>query len=164
MPTNISLKIKENHGGEEVVTTRQFTIEDISLDQFNQLMVATKDIIHQLKDDHALKAVIDNIFSGIEDENNELAMDLVNHLVNSFETLAVSMPEQATRLLSILSGIDANVLKGQKLMTVLDVYDAVIEENDVERLMTRVKKSLALTAAKINFQNFMKKVTGKTSA
>jgi len=100
-------------------------------------------------------------------ENQQLEKEehaqMVGKMFGAFQMLTVELPEHAIRLLSILSAVELDKLKQQKLMAVMDIYDAVMEENDVEGLISRAKKSLALTKAKITFTNFGKKIAGVTN-
>jgi predicted component of type VI protein secretion system len=164
MPTTITLKIKDEQGN---VTNQQHSIEDIDLGQFQEIMSILKNIITELKDEDSLKEFISEVFGNDfnpdeadpEQLVKDLDMQFVMKAVNSFESLAVKMPEQAYKLLSVLSGIELATIKKQKLLDALDIYDAIIEENDIERLVKRIKKSLGVTVAKVKFLNLVKKAT-----
>jgi hypothetical protein len=162
MATVITLKIKDDQGN---VTKKQHEIEDINLLQFEKMMEVIKEIIHELRSDGSLTDLVGQIFEGEsspgEDETDELARDaeFIMKIVNSFETLAIRMPKQAFKLLSVLTGIELGLLQQQKIIDVFDIYDAVVEENDIERLVNRVKKSLSVTMAKTKFLNLARKAT-----
>jgi hypothetical protein len=162
MSTVITLKVKDEQGN---VTKRQHEIEDINLLQFEKMMEAIKEIIHELRSDGSLTDLVSQTFEGEvkpdEAEEDELAKDadFIMKIVNSFETLAIRMPKQAFKLLSVLSGVELSLLLQQKFIDVLDIYDAVVEENDIERLVNRVKKSLSVTMAKTKFLNLTRKAT-----
>jgi hypothetical protein len=165
MATTITLKVKDEQGN---VIKNQHVIEDINLIQFEQMMGTIKEIIKEMKNDESLSDLLSNILDGTsKDEENpeelvkQLDNDFVLKLANSFETLAVRMPQQAFKLLSVLSGVELDILRQQKFIDVLDIYDAILEENDLERLISRVKKSLALTGAKLKFQSLIKRATLK---
>lgn len=172
MPTQITLKVKDEDGN---IQKQQHEIEDINLLQFEQTMKVIKDIFVQLQEDESLKDLFTSLFreSADEEENNESTeeenqvIDLqdvkdqqfIANLVNSFETLTMKLPGEAFRLLSVLSDIEINTLRKQKLMDVMDIYDAVIDENDLERLWKRAKKSLAATKVKMSFMKITRKAT-----
>ncbi len=166
MATTVVLKIKDEHGN---ITKQNHGIEDIDLDQFQQLMKTVNDIIKQLKEDHSLKELVSEVFESEEDEPDiedvikDKDTEFILKAVNSFETLLIRLPEQAYKLLSILSGIELSLLKKQKLMDVMDIYDAILEENDIERLITRIKKSLVLTGAKLKFKELVQKATQRAA-
>lgn len=167
MATTVTLKIKDENGN---VTKQNHEIEDIDLSQFQQMMETINEIIGQLRKDDSLKSFVGELFGGeydpekdAEDMVKEMDTQFILKAVNSFETLLIRLPEQAYKLLSILSGIELSVLKKQKLIDVLDIYDAILEENDIERLINRIKKSLALTGAKLKFKALVQKATQKVT-
>lgn len=161
MATQVTLKVKDEEGN---IQKQQHEIEDIDLLQFEQTMKVVKDIFVQLQEDESLKQLFTDLFDEAStNEEGETELDLqdqqfINNLINSFETLAVHIPAEAIRLLSVLSGIEINTLQRQKMLDVMDIYDAVIDENDLERLWKRAKKSLAATKAKTSFMKITRKV------
>lgn len=157
MATQVTLKVKDNEGN---IQKKQHEIEDIDLLQFEQMMKVINDIFQQLQNDESLKQLFTDLFK--EGEAQELDQRFIQSLVNSFEVLAVKMPEEAFRLLSILSGVELSILRQQKLLDVMDIYDAVIDENDIERLWKRAKKSLAATKVKMNFMKITRQATRET--
>lgn len=169
MSTTITLKIKDEQGN---ITKQNHQIEDVDLNQFQQLMETVNEIMKQLKGDNSLKDLVGEIFEGKDDVDEQAVEEMIKDkdaefilkAVNSFETLLIRLPEQAYKLLSILSGIELHLLKKQKLIDVLDIYDAILEENDIERLVNRIKKSLVLTGAKIKFKALVQKATQKMQA
>ncbi|MBP3950341.1 hypothetical protein [Bacillus suaedae] len=171
MGTTINLKIKDEK--ESIIKSISHEIEDIDLGQFQEMMKVINEILKGLQEDPALKDLFSSLFqedqvdpedpTSTEEKKKETeGLDFVDkkflsNLINSFEPLLVHMPDKAIKLLSILSGISLQVLKKQKLFVVLDIYEAVIEENDLERLVNRIKKSLVATRTKMAFMNFGKR-------
>ncbi|MFD6211414.1 hypothetical protein [Peribacillus sp. NPDC060253] len=86
--------------------------------------------------------------------------EFITNGVNSYKTLMPKLPNSAFELLSVLSGFDLNGLKGQKFDDVLNIYDAILERNDIDQLINRVKKSFVLTHGKMKFLNLIMKATG----
>lgn len=164
MATTVTLKIKDDQGN---ITKQQHEIDDINLIQFEQMMKVVKEIFQELQKDDSLVGLLNDLFGGgmkpgeNEPEELEMKMDMefVQKAIGSFETLAVKMPAQAFKLLSVLSGIDIEILRKQKVLDVMDIFDAVVEENDLERLINRVKKSLVGTVAKVKLLQLARKVT-----
>ncbi|MCP3026602.1 hypothetical protein [Halobacillus sp. A5] len=166
MATQVTLKVKEEDG---TVKKEQHEIEDIDLLQFEQMMKVIKEIFVQVQEDESLKQLFRDLFleesSEADDEVIEIQdQHFISNLINSFETIAVHMPAKGVKLLSVLSGIETHTLQKQKVLDVLDIYDAVIDENDLERLWKRAKKSLAATKAKMTFVNLRRKATEKPVA
>jgi hypothetical protein len=156
MATIIQLKIKDESGN---IKTQNHEIEEIRLDQYIGMMKVVNDILKELKGNEGLLDLLNYIGAGDdEDPGKNLDQAFVVDIINSFDVLAVRMPEKAVELLSVLSGIKAEALNKQTMTTIMDVYDAVISENDIEKLMNRAKKSLALTKSKIKLKAFVSKL------
>ncbi|WP_445506791.1 hypothetical protein [Niallia sp. 03190] len=166
MPTTITLKIKDEQGN---IRKETHEIEDINLIQYVEMMKVVNEIIKELQQDDSLKGFVSDIFgdqyktseSDAEELVKEMDASFVLKAVNSFQTLAIKMPEKAFKLISVLSGIDLEVLKKQKFIDVMDIYDAIIEENDIEKLVNRIKKSLALTVTRMKFKELVTKAAQK---
>lgn len=168
MATIVTLKIKDDQGN---ITKQQHEIEDINLIQFEQMLKVIKEIFQELQKDTSLVSLLDDMFGGKgntgesnqEDVETNMDMQFVQKAIGSFDTLAVKMPAQAFKLLSVLSGVDIEILRQQKVSDVFDIFDAVIEENDIERLINRAKKSLVATVAKAKFLQLARKATTQNS-
>lgn len=165
MTTQVTLKIKEEDGQVKKI---QHEIEEINLFQFEDVMKSVKEIFTEVQQDEALKAMFSELFDNASAEGEEIEKSIdakfIQNAIGSFETLAVHMPGKAFALLSALSGIDLKLLKSQKAGDVFDIFDAVVEENDLERLFNRAKKSLAATKVKMAFMKKVKKATETVSA
>lgn len=156
MATTITLDIKNAEG---VVNKEQKHIERIKGYQYEEIMMAINNIITEVQQDQSLSDLFKGMF-GIEGEGTENLDDMellevAKKMAGSFEILLVKMPSHAFKILSILAELDVQTLKNQDFFAILDIYDAVIEENDMERLIERLKKSIALTQAKVKFQGFL---------
>ena len=156
--------VTKNEDGTKETKIIQQEIEEINGFQFGKTMKLITSILKELKEDEALKGLFTSVFGEDTDfrdvEIADVSKDFIMNGINSFQTLFGVLPDRAFELLAILSDIPVELLQAQKLKNVFDIYDAVIEENDIEQLVNRIKKSLALTAAKTKFINFAKKVTG----
>jgi len=163
MATIITLKIKDQEGN---VKKENHEVEEIDVLQFKQLMKTVKEIMARVNENEDLKVLFGSLTNGqgLDDEEAGAAadQDVITKAIASFDMLAVELPDQAFKLLSILSGVTPDVMEKQKLKDVMDIYDAVLEENDMEDLVKRAKKSLALTQTKFKFKDFMEKVKTTT--
>ncbi|MEE3895315.1 hypothetical protein [Priestia megaterium] len=163
MATVITLKIKDQEGN---VQKQNHEVEEIDVLQFKQLMKTVKEIMARVNENDDLKVLFGSLTNGqgLDDEETGAAadQDVITKAIASFDMLAVELPDQAFKLLSILSGVTPDVMEKQKLKDVMDIYDAVLEENDMEDLVKRAKKSLALTQTKFKFKDFMEKVKTTT--
>lgn len=162
--TTVNLKIRE----EDTVKTVPFEIEDLTGQGFINLTTVVNKLMVEAKENEGLKGLLTQLFNDgagekkdIKDVDlNDLTSTVLNNAVGSFEVLFVTVPERAFDLLAALSEIDVAILKKQKFETILDIYDAVLEKNDLEKLVKRLKKSLALTQAKMAFMKAARKATG----
>ncbi|WP_160203508.1 hypothetical protein [Priestia megaterium] len=163
MATVITLKIKDQEGN---VKKENHEVEEIDVLQFKQLMKTIKEIMAKVNENEDLKVLFGSLTNGQGLDDDEVGavvdQDVITKAIASFDMLAVELPDQAFKLLSILSGVELAVLEKQKLKDVMDIYDAVLEENDMDDLINRAKKSLALTQTKFKFKNFMEKVKTTT--
>lgn len=161
MAITVNLKIKGEDG---TTKTQPHEVEALNGFQFEDMMKVVNKIMKDMQQDTSLKGLVTSVF-GEEDEDvrdvdiSKINAEILTNAVNSFETLFITMPGRAYELLSVLSGVDIQTLKSQKFEDALNIYDAVIEENDVERLINRVKKSLALTQGKMKFLQLVKRAT-----
>ena len=163
MTTVITLKIKDKEGN---VQKQNHEVEEIDVLQFKQLMKTVKEIMASVNENDDLKVLFGSLTNsqGLDDDEAGAVadQDVITKAIASFDMLAVELPDQAFKLLSILSGVELDVMERQKLKDVMDIYDAVLEENDMDDLINRAKKSLALTQTKFKFKNFMEKVKTTT--
>lgn len=170
MGQTITLKVKEQVGEDTVVKKVNHEVEEIDLWQFTKTLACLKDILKALNEDDSVKEFFESAFgenpdlANVDKENAEELLKQMDNTflikaVQSFEALAVKLPEQAIKLLSILSGVEEPVLKKQKIVDVMDIYDAVIEVNDIEKIVTRLKKSLGSTMRAMKFLQKTKEAT-----
>lgn len=159
MTITVNLKIKDEQG---TVKTIAHEVEALNGFQFEDVMKVVNKIMKDMQQDSSLKGLFTSAF-GDEDvrdiDISKFNADLLANAVNSFETLFITMPGRAYELLAVLSGVDIQTLKSQKFEDALNIYDAVLEENDIERLINRIKKSLALTQGKMKFLQLAKRAT-----
>lgn len=163
MTVKITLKIKDEQGK---IGSEQVEIDSMDGFQFQAIMKVIYNIVKEIQADESIKGLFQTVFGGQNINDLELAdvsNEIIKNAVGSFDTLLINMPDKAYELLSAATGIDVNKLLGQKVEDIFDVYDAVIETNDVERLYNRIKKSLAQTKIKMAFLNLGKKVKEATT-
>lgn len=83
-------------------------------------------------------------------------------LAGSFPLLLLHLPKHAIELLVAASDVEKELLRSQDFETILDVYDAVLEVNDIEVMLERIKKSLAATKQAVAFLNKRRAATAQT--
>lgn len=74
----------------------------------------------------------------------------ITDVMGSLEILLEDAPEMLTRVLAVASNVEHNLLNEQDPYTFLDIFDAVVEVNDLEKLVERLKKSSASLKAVAN--------------
>lgn len=165
MAQEIKLKVKQEVDGEIVTKTPTYEIEKLNFFKFMGVTKLVKDIITEVKKDENLAQLFNQMFNMSEEETEEQAAlmnkSVLSAAAESFQTLAVYLPEQALELLSALSGVEKDVLGNQEIDAILNVYDAVLEVNDIEELANRVKKSLALTKSAFKLKALTEKVAAQ---
>jgi DNA-binding response OmpR family regulator len=170
--TTVTLKVPQMVDGEKVIKKVQHDIEPIKLFQFTKTLAAVKDILNALNEDGTVAEFFETTFAAqpelkdgkidekaIEEMTKQADNQFLVNAIKSFESLAVRVPDKAFELLAVLSGIEREVLDQQDILDVLDIYDAVLEANDIEGLITRLKKSLGATIGKMKFLQKRKQAT-----
>lgn len=156
----ITLKMKK----ENTVESIQHDVEKLSLLQFSQSIKAINEIIKIISKEPALEALMQELLADDEQSNLEMDQRFLGILASSFETLLLHIPEEVTKLLAIMSGVKLEVLQVQALEDVFDIYDAILEVNDIEKLVVRAKKSLAVTKKTAAFMNKVQQATASPMA
>lgn len=169
MATVITLKVKTDEGYNKV----QHEVEEVTGFQFTKVMKVLKGVMKEANENEELKELLDSLFEGDGEmdleslgENPEAVLknaddEFLKKLAGSFDFLLDTVPEKAYEILSIMSGVKVDLLKAQNIHTTLDIYDAVLEANDVEAIINRVKKSLGVTKMKMKFLQKVKEATQK---
>src|SRR5690625_2286675 len=151
----VNLKIKENNK----VETIQHEDEELNLFQVTRAIKVIKDVFKIAQEDDNLQALLSEMFEEAQSEEGtyQSGQNFAQHLVGAMDILLEELPEKAFELLSILSNVDYDTFVQQKPEDALDIYDAVIQVNDLEKLINRAKKSLALTKAQTKVMNLFPK-------
>ncbi|QFG05425.1 tail assembly chaperone [Bacillus phage 031MP002] len=156
MTRTVQLKIKTTEGDQKLTKTVSHDIEKITLAQFTGVFFHVKRILNSLQKDGSVAELIETTFGADGDELSLQAENLTQaeieeklkaadnkfivKIIESFETIAIQLPEEAIGLISTLSGIDKDVLKEQELTKFFEVFEAVLEVNDIEELVATIKK------------------------
>jgi hypothetical protein len=120
------------------------------------------------KDDH-LQTILEEVFNEAQQDGEGksaeefFTQDFATNVMGAIDVLLMEVPEKVFELMSVLSGIEYDVFMQQKPEDVFDIYDAIIEVNDIERLVNRAKKSLRLTAAQKKVMNLFQKKSEATA-
>lgn len=155
----VNLKIKN----ENTVETIQHEVEPINLFQFQKALKVIKEVFEIAQQDESLKGLLGDLFNA-EENGDDLDARFLAQAMEAFEVLLINIPNKAFELLAAMSGIGYDDLMTQRMEDVFDVYDAILEVNDIEKLVKRAKKSLAVTKSKVSFLNLARKATENKQA
>lgn len=158
---------RKDEKGNIIKEENQFTVDRISFMAMIDLMKQVGSVLDEVKQNENLKAMIEGMFDGTfevdekeadnVDEERKRRMEqlekmkderFMNGLTQSLGILMNEMPDRALKLISTASEIDEDVIKRAYADEIMDVFDAIIDENDIVKLVGRVKKSLTNTKAK----------------
>lgn len=163
----VNLKIRDGN----TVQTEQYEIEEINIMQMTKGIKVIKDIFDVVRKDEHLKAVLEEIFFESQTEEDEeksaeemFTKNFVNNAIGAIDVLLMEVPEKVFELMSVLSGIEHETFVQQKPEEVFDIYDAILEVNDIEKLVNRAKKSLRLTKAQKKVMNLFPNMKETTVA
>ncbi len=156
----VTIKIKEGN----TTSAEQYEIEEVNIIQMTKAIKVIKDIFDVVIKDENLLSVMEEIFEETQQEDGDektaeefFTQNFAKNLIGSLDVLLLEVPEKVFELLSVLSGIEYDVFVQQKPEEAFDIYDAILEVNDIEKLVNRAKKSLALTKAQKKVMNLFKK-------
>jgi hypothetical protein len=176
----VSLTIKKkNEDGKAYREEEVFEIDRVSTWTMLKLKSEITGIMKEIKGNGDLVTVINDFMNG-QMKPGEEAVDIkkvdlkdvkasdleklkderfINTMAGALELLLDTMPDRAFRLLALLSEIDQEVLQNTYFEELFDVYDAVMAENDISRIVDRVKKSFSGTKDnwKVALSNFLNK-------
>jgi hypothetical protein len=160
----ITLNIKKkDENGKKFVQAEEFIIDRVSTLAMFTVKKELTNILKDIKGNGDLVTVVNDFLNGETkpgeepkkklDIQNIQASDLeglkderfVNTMAGALELLLEKMPERAFTLLSVLSEIDEETLKNTYFDELFDVYDAVMAENDISKMVDRLKKSFSGT-------------------
>lgn len=164
MTQEIKLKVRKEENGEMTLVTKTYEIEKVNFFKFMSITKLVNEIIETVQKDKNLSDMFTKLFANASNQEEQLDSlqrdsEFMAKAVASFQTLAVHLPEKALELLCALSNIEKEVLGIQDFDAVLNVYDAILEVNDIKELAERVKKSLALTKSAFKLKALTASVT-----
>lgn len=160
------VEIKTYEGNKQVTETQE--IKEMGLKQIKGVAKEINKLVKDVNTNDHLKNAVDSFFqkrNEIAEENKRLYQEAVEKgeknyiqydgsdvfkqvgaqffidVSGSFELILENAPESLQNLISIASDIEYEKLDEQNIYTFLDVVDAVVEVNDIPKLIERLKKS-----------------------
>lgn len=137
------------------------TVEEMNIFQMTKVLNIVRNILEVAATDKSVRGMIDGFVNYMEgDDSDAVAQeerDFRTTMLEGFQTLLTTLPEVTVELLSAMSGIKKDVIEQQKGLVIFDIFDAIVEVNDIEEFISRAKKSLDATKNRLNFLTFTRK-------
>lgn len=122
-------------------------ISKMKVRQFKGALKKLNEIIQLIDKDEDSRELVDYFWnmdkskkSGDAGEKSEIEEEIFkDSIFGAFKILLDKLPDEAFQLISIISGIDEEILDEQEYDTFFDVLAAIVEVNDVNVIIERAK-------------------------
>lgn len=126
-------------------SSRSVEINAIRPAQFGALTKVINATVKDLQKNEDFKQTVQKLFGEYQegfDLEDLFRSDEFNvfSIMDAVGFLLEEVPDRLTEIVSIMSGINRFVVEHQDMDTYFDLIEAVIEVNDIERIVERVKK------------------------
>ncbi len=140
-------KFEQDRNGNLYATNESvsYEIEPIKPRQFGALAKVFNETQKDLQSNDEFKKTVQNIFGNYADgftfEDIMRSEDFnVFTILDAIGFLVENAPKRLAQVMAIASGIDEHILQEQDADTYFEVIEAIIETNDIEKVITRIKK------------------------
>lgn len=145
-------KVLLNINGED----QNVKIEKMKVKQLKKALKKIQQIISLVQNEESTSELISYFMEmDVKPGEEGAAMDgaledkiFIENLLNAFRILFNQIPDEITELLSIVSGIEEEVLDEQDYDALFDIAQAVIEENDFKAIIERAKQTFFMARNK----------------
>lgn len=126
-------------------TSQKVEINAIRPAQFGALTKVINQTIKDLKENKDFQTTVQKLFGeyqeGFDLEDLFRSEDFnVFSIMDAVGFLLEEVPDRLTEMVAIMSGINRFTVEHQDMETYFDLIEAVLEVNDIERIVERVKK------------------------
>lgn len=165
--TEVTLTFKDG----KKTTTDKIDVEQMNIFQFKKVFKTVNELLKTINTNEHIKKAFDNfsktradvVKESAEDEKRQrdagvkekdimvidvgsetlkrLGADFFNDILGSFEIVLTDAPDKLHTLISEATNISEDVIGEQDIYTLLDLIDAIVAENDIPKLVERLKKS-----------------------
>lgn len=137
-------------------SSRSVEINAIRPAQFGALTKVINQTVKDLKQNQEFQTTVQKLFGeyqeGFDLEDLFRSEDFnVFSIMDAVGFLLEEVPDRLTEIVSIMSGINRFVVEHQDMETYFDLIEAVLEVNDIERIVERVKKISTQMGKAFNF-------------
>ncbi|HDR7892758.1 TPA: hypothetical protein QCY29_005226 [Bacillus toyonensis] len=139
---------------------KNIPVNRMKVKQFKKALKKINEIVDMFKKNEATEGLVEYFMEmegseGATAEKKQLDDKIfIENVMNAMNVLFDEVPDEATELLAIITGIDEDLIDEQEYMILFDLIDAVIEENDLKTLVERAKSTF--TAARQKFGGMVK--------
>ena len=149
MTQTIEIKaIKEVRKDEyQEIGTRDLIIKPMTTFQFLRSTKILKTTIDTLTADDNISGALSGLFDNVDEGDSaqeaisKAGSQFLKDAAGSIGLLVEVAPESANELIATMAGMHPAELGAQPVMTFFDILDAVVEENDIQAVVDRVKSS-----------------------
>ena len=164
MQQEVRMFFETNENGEVVTRATTRTISRIKVKSLTSIMKTIEKTFSELQQDEGMDEFMEYLFAEDAEEmkeameNPEEAMknadqEFYSKIFGGFQFLAGKLPERAIELIAVASDIPKHEIDEQEFETLFDIYDAVLEVNDLPVLIERIKKSFSATKRAMKWKN-----------
>lgn len=164
---NINLFDQDKQGNlHETDQSKAIEIKPVRPGQLGAIAKVINSIQKDLQDNKEFQATVTNLF-GQYTEGFDIEDLIRNEDFNIFDVLDAlgflieKVPERTIELTSVASGIDSAYLEHQDMDTFFEIIEAVVEVNDIEKIVKRVKSLMDKVGKAMNFNKGTKQTTSK---
>lgn len=137
-------------------SSRSVEINAIRPAQFGALTKVINQTIKDLKQNEEFQTTVQKLFGeyqeGFDLEDLFRSEDFnIFSIMDAVGFLLEEVPDRLTEIVSIMSGVNRFIVEHQDMETYFDLIEAVLEVNDIERIVERVKKISTQMGKAFNF-------------
>lgn len=136
-------------------------ISKMKVGQMKKALKKIQEIINIVQNDEGSSELI-NYFMSMDNKSSDLDLEkeifeetdfledkvFLENMLGAFQLLFNKIPDEITELITVISGVDEELLDEQDYDVLFDVIEAIISENDIKSLINRAKKSFFIAKSK----------------
>lgn len=144
---------------------KELVIKPFKPFQFITVTKILKDFINLLNEDENVTGTLSGIFDNVDvsDDTSDILQNIgAQFIKDGAGTLGFLLdvaPEKVFELIAVSAKMSVAELEYQELDTFFDIVDAVIEVNDIEKVISRVKSSANLFGVKMGWKTVTEQAT-----
>lgn len=157
--TKVNIKsVQENRDGSIEVLPQSTEVEIMPVrpSQFGKLMKVVNATQKDLQSNEQFKETVTKLFGeyaeGFDFEDLFRNEDFnVFSILDALGFVAEEVPDRLTEIIEVTSGINRVLIENQDMDTYFDIIEQVIEVNDIEKIVERIKRLSSKMGKALNF-------------